>query len=132
MKILDKIRPVIIFSELNMAQRQPRPESPFPFEVRNAVKGLGERIRVARLRRRLSQEELADACGIGRRTLYRIESGSAGLAVGHIFTVLWKLGLLSTANALADPDQDEHGKILEAARLPQRVRSGAAAIDNDF
>ena len=80
----------------------------------------------------MSQEELADACGIGRRTLYRIESGGAGIAVGHIFAVLWKLGLLSTASSLADPDQDEHGKILEAARLPRRVRSAASPVDNDF
>lgn len=115
-----------------MAQLETRREAPLPFEVRNAVKGLGDRIRIARIRRRMSQDELADACGIGRRTLYRIESGGAGIAVGHIFAVLWKLGLLNTASALADPDQDEHGKILEAARLPQRVRSGAAAVDNDF
>ena len=45
--------------------------------------------------------------------------------------MLWKLGLLSTAAALADPDNDEHGRILEAARRPQRVRQ-SAAIDNDF
>lgn len=32
--------------------------------------------------------------------------------------------------AVADPDTDEHGKILEAARRPQRVR--VSTPDNDF
>ena len=41
------------------------------------------------------------------------------------------LGLLGTAAALADPDTDEHGRILEAARRPQRVRQ-SAVVDNDF
>lgn len=101
-----------------------------PFEVQQSVALLGERIRTARLRRQLSTEELASACGLGRRTLYRIESGEPGVAMGSVLAVLWKLGLLNTVQAVADPDEDEHGKILEAARRPQRVR--AAAIDNDF
>lgn len=101
-----------------------------PFEVQQSVALLGERIRTARLRRQLSTDELARACGLGRRTLYRIESGEPGVAMGSVLAVLWKLGLLNTMLAVADPDDDEHGKILEAARRPQRVR--AAAIDNDF
>ena len=45
--------------------------------------------------------------------------------------MLWTLGLLSTAAALANPDADEHGKILEAARRPKRVRHPVDS-DNDF
>lgn len=115
-----------------MAQSDDATQSPLPFEVRTAVSSLGERIRIARIRRRMNQDELATACGLSRRTLYRIESGEAGIAVGNIFTVLWKLGLLDATSILANPDLDEHGKILESARLPQRVRSSAAGIDNDF
>lgn len=115
-----------------MTQHKKAMTTPLPFEVRNAVKGLGERIRVARIRRRMSQDELAQACGINRRTLYRIESGEAGIAVGNIFAVLWKMGLLDSTKVLADPGQDEHGKILESARLPQRVRASESDIDNDF
>jgi hypothetical protein len=40
------------------------------------------------------------------------------------------LGLLPTAKALASPETDEHGKTLELARLPERVRGSAP--DNDF
>lgn len=103
---------------------------PLPVDVEQSVRRLGEHIRTARLRRQLSTEELAQACGIGRRTLYRIENGEPGVAVGTLLAVLWKLGLLDTVRAVADPDTDEHGKILEAARRPQRVR--ASAPDNDF
>lgn len=99
-----------------------------PLEVTTAVKQLGENIRLARVRRRMSQDELAEACKITRKTLYALENGKSGTTVATVFSVLWKLGLLGTANALANPDADEHGKILEAARRSKRVRQ---AIDND-
>lgn len=102
-----------------------------PLEVTSATQRLGENIRLARVRRRLSQEELAQACGITRKTLYALEKGRPGATVATAFTVLWKLGLLSTAVALADPDADEHGKILEVARMPKRVRNPVDS-DNDF
>jgi DNA-binding XRE family transcriptional regulator len=102
-----------------------------PLEVTTAALQLGQNIRVARIRRRMSQEELAQACGITRKTLYALEKGGTAGTLGTVFTVLWKLGLLSTAAALADPDADEHGRILEAARRPRRVRQ-SAAVDNDF
>ena len=102
-----------------------------PLEVTTVAKQLGQNIRVARIRRRMSQEELAQACGITRKTLYGLEKGGTASTLGTVFTVLWKLGLLGTAAALADPDTDEHGRILEAARRPLRVRQSAVA-DNDF
>jgi DNA-binding XRE family transcriptional regulator len=104
-----------------------------PLEVTKAAHRLGENVRLARIRRRMSQEELAQACGITRKTLYALEKGSPGASVATAFTVLWKLGLLSTATALADPDADEHGRILEAARRPKRVRNPVDSDnDNDF
>lgn len=102
-----------------------------PMEVTTAARKLGDNVRLARVRRRLGQEELAVASGITRKTLYALEKGAPGASVATAFTVLWKLGLLGTAAALADPDADEHGKILEAARRPKRVRNPADS-DNDF
>ena len=101
-----------------------------PYEVRKLVVELGRRIRIARIRRNKNQDELARACGITRRTLYRLEQGDPGIANGTVLTVLWTLGLLDSASGIADPDTDEHGKILEAARRPTRVR--AEKLDNDF
>lgn len=106
-------------------------ETTLPLEVTTAVQRLGENVRLARVRRHLNQEELAQACGITRKTLYALEKGTPGATIATAFTVLWKLGLLSTAAVLADPDADEHGKILEAARRPKRVRN-PVDTDNDF
>ncbi len=96
-----------------------------------ATQRLGENVRLARVRRRMSQQELALACGITRKTVYALEKGVPGTTIATVFAVLWKLGLLSTVQAIADPDADEHGRVLEAARRPQRVRPPAEA-DNDF
>jgi hypothetical protein len=60
-----------------------------------------------------------------------LRPGDAGVALGTYLTVLWKLGLLDTVQGVANPDDDEHGKILEAARRPTRVRAQAPQ-DNDF
>ena len=107
-------------------------------EISTAALKFGENVRLARVRRHLTQEELAQACGIARKTLYALEKGAPGATKGApgatiatAFAVLWKLGLLSTAAGLANPDADEHGKILEAARRPKRVRN-PVDIDNDF
>lgn len=84
------------------------------------------------MRRQMSQDELAQACSIARRTLFSIEVGAPGIAIGNIFIVLWKLGLLSSTRAVADPDADDHGKILEAAKVGKRARRTSEPEDNDF
>ena len=112
--------------------RARRAHTSLPYEVSTAARTLGERIRLARLRRRMEQEDLARAVGTTRRTIWSIETGKPGVALGTVMAVLWKLGLLDTFAAVADPDQDGHGKVLEAARLPQRAHSAAGKLDNDF
>lgn len=105
--------------------------TPYPFEVQGAARQLGANIGQARKRRRMTQDELAIACGTTRKTVATLERGSPGTTIGTVFSILWKLGLLAGAAALADPDADEHGKILEAARQPQRIRP-SIDLDNDF
>lgn len=102
-----------------------------PFEVRQAIVKLGESLRTARARRNMSQDELATAAQVSRKTLYALENGAPGATIGTVVSVLWALGLIDTMNGLANPDTDEHGRILEAARRPMRVRSPGGP-DNDF
>lgn len=102
-----------------------------PFEVRQAMVKLGENLRTARLRRQTSQDDLAAAAQITPKTLYALEKGAPGVSTGTLLSVLWALGLLDSAAAMADPDADEHGRILEAARRPKRAGSPSGA-DNDF
>ena len=114
-----------------MTQNSSKFSEPTPYEVKSFLDGLGRRVRTARVRRGLSTEEFARACGIARRSLYRIETGEPGVALGTFLSVLWTLGLLESAQGIAHPDDDEHGKILEAARRPKRVRTQVGQ-NNDF
>lgn len=104
-----------------------------PMQATERVAQLGQRIRVARLRRGWSVAELAGKAGINRNTLTALELGKPGTAVGVCFTVLWALGIDKSLDAVADPDTDLHGKALEASRRPTRAsKSRKASDDYDF
>lgn len=92
-----------------------------PMQVTERIAQLGQRIRIARIRRGWSVAELAGKAGINRNTLTALELGKPGTAVGVCFTVLWALGLDTSLDAVAEPDTDLHGKALEASRRPARA-----------
>lgn len=93
-----------------------------PFEVTKRLKTLGSRVRIARKRRGFSVQELAEKVGINRNTLTALELGKPGIALSAVVKILWTLGLDSSLDAVANPDTDTHGKALEGARRPTRVR----------
>jgi transcriptional regulator with XRE-family HTH domain len=101
--------------------------SALPENVASRIRALGQRIRLARTRRKLSIAELATKAGIDRNTLGALEFGKPGVSISAYFMVLWALGLEHTLDAVAHPDTDSHGKTLEAARRPKRVRKPRAA-----
>jgi len=104
---------------------------PLPLEVSDALKRLGANVRLARIRRQMTQAELARACQMTAKTLHELEAGAPGIAIAKVLSALWALGLLADAVALANPEHDEHGKTLERARSPQRVRA-RVQNENDF
>ncbi|MBQ7532980.1 MAG: helix-turn-helix transcriptional regulator [Bacteroidales bacterium] len=57
------------------------------------MREFGENIHLARLRRDLSSEQVAERAGISRNTLIKIEHGDEGVAIGMYFRVLIVLGL---------------------------------------
>lgn len=102
-------------------------------ETTERVSQLGQRIRIARIRRNWSVADLAAKAGINRNTLTALELGKAGTSVGVCFTVLWALGLDKSLGGVADPDTDLHGKALEASRRPKRAgRVSKASGEYDF
>jgi transcriptional regulator with XRE-family HTH domain len=105
--------------------------SKFPISpvVLEQVRIMGQRIRLARLRRGWSVAELALKAGINRNTLTALELGKPGTAMGVGFSVLWALGLDRTLEAVADPDADLHGKALEMAKRP--LRAGKPRLSKD-
>ena len=52
------------------------------------MRELGENFHLARLRRDLSSEQVAERAGISRNTLIKIERGDEGVAIGMYFRVL--------------------------------------------
>ncbi len=54
---------------------------------------LGENIKLARLRRKLSTQQVSERADISRKTLSSIEIGSNGVSIGNYIQVLFVLGL---------------------------------------
>ena len=65
---------------------------------------LGENIHLARLRRDLTSEQVAERAGISRNTLIKIERGDEGVAIGMFFRVLIVLGLQDDLLLIARDD----------------------------
>ncbi len=85
------------------------------------LKELGAQLQFARLRRKLSAEQIAERTGLGRKTIYNIEQGSPTVAIGSFLQVLFLLGLEKdlTTVAAADP----LGRKLQDAGIITRKRA---------
>ncbi|MDR1279920.1 MAG: helix-turn-helix domain-containing protein [Opitutaceae bacterium] len=79
---------------------------------------LGERLRLARLRRRYSAASVATRAGIARATLHRVEAGDPGVSIGTYASVLRVLGLHRDLDLIAR--DDEMGRRLQDMNLPTR------------
>lgn len=66
---------------------------------------VGEQIKLARLRRTLTAEQVAERAGINRTTLWNIEKGSSNVAMAAYAQVLFVLGLEKDLLKLADDDE---------------------------
>lgn len=83
---------------------------------------MGEQIRLARLRRRLTAELVAERAGISRMTLSNIEKGSPSVAIGSYAAVLHALNGMDRDLLLVAKD-DELGRKLQDLGLPTRCRA---------
>jgi len=97
---------------------------------RRILERVGENLRLARLRRKLSAAKVAERAGISRNTLYLLETGSSSTSIITLFQVLVVLGLEHDFSKLASDDQ--LGRRLEDARLKaSRVRSSMSRRKTD-
>lgn len=76
---------------------------------------LGENIKLARLRRKLSAGLVAERADISRATLWQIEKGSPSVAIGTYIQVLFVLGLEKDFLKIAG--DDKLGRKLQDAEL---------------
>lgn len=99
---------------------------------REAAVLLGQLIRLARIRHKLTFEELAERAGVSRGLLHRIERGDPGCAIGSVFEVASIVGV-----RLFDADQPALAKSIASndatlALLPKSVRRSTRPVKDDF
>jgi transcriptional regulator with XRE-family HTH domain len=82
---------------------------------------VGENIRLARLRRDLSAAQVAERAGISRTTLYKVETGDPGVAIGIYLKTLFVLNL--EGDLLKIAGDDPFGRTLQDVRLVTRERA---------
>ena len=97
-----------------------------------ALKLLSRHIRVTRIERGITTQELAERAGISRGLLRRIENGDPGCSIGAVFEVAAILGV-----PLFNADQKaltaENIRICnKLSLLPSEVRKRRLEINDDF
>jgi len=95
----------------------------FPAAARQLV-ALGERLRAARRRRRLTQAVVAARVGVSKQTLAKLESGNPATSLATALRVLAVLGLAQDIDRLAA--NDEIGRRLQDIEQPGPPRGRAA------
>lgn len=90
-------------------------------DTQKILETMGEQIKMARLRRNLSTELVAERAGISRATLWAVEKGTPTVALGTYAAVLHALGGMDRDLELVARD-DEFGRKLQDLKLPTRKR----------
>ncbi|MDW3650002.1 MAG: helix-turn-helix transcriptional regulator [Bacteroidia bacterium] len=71
---------------------------------RRILENLGENIKLARLRRKLTAEQVANRANISRKTLWNVEKGSEHISIGVFLQVLSVLGFQKELENIAKDD----------------------------
>lgn len=95
----------------------PRLTPPLYPRTRDRAIALGDRLRLARRRRRITLDDLAARVGTTRVTLGRLEHGDLSVSLALLVRVLGALGLEEDIDRLAA--NDEIGRRLQDARTPR-------------
>lgn len=90
-------------------------------KLQKILKQMGENIKLARLRRRLTAHQVAERAGITRTTLWNIEKGSSQVAMRSYCMVLFVLGLADDLLKIAT--DDVFGRKLQDAVLLDKKRA---------
>ena len=102
-----------------------------PYPVEQALKRLGSNLRTARIRRKMTIEDVAERIGTGPRAIMDAEKGKSSTGAAVYTALLWVYNLLGPFEELADPGRDSEGLSHEARKEKSRARK-SGRLDNDF
>jgi len=90
-------------------------------QIKRILQELGENIKLARLRRKLSAEQVSERANLSRPTLLAMEKGSSGVAMSSYAQVLFVLGL--EKDLLKVAEDDKLGRKLQDAGMVVKERA---------
>ena len=102
-------------------------KTPILPQAQKSLEIFGENIRLARLRRKLSMEQIAERAGISRSTLTKIEMGDDSVSMGSYFQVLFVMRL--DKDFLNVAKDDELGRKIQDAGLLTKQRAPKSTKD---
>jgi transcriptional regulator with XRE-family HTH domain len=88
----------------------------------------GDRLRLARLRRRLTAKQVSERSGMAAMTLRSLERGSPGVTMGAYLAVMQVLGIETDLDLLARADPQ--GRELQDARMSPRSPAWPSAVSD--
>lgn len=91
-------------------------------QTQDILRQMGNQIKLARLRRNLPSQLVAERAGISRGTLWNVENGNPSVAIGIYASVLHALNNMDSDLLLIAKD-DELGRKLQDLALPTRKRA---------
>ncbi len=94
-----------------------------PSKVKRALTKLGADVALARRKRSLTTMMMAERLGIAKSTYLKIEKGDPTVAMGAYAMTFFVLGFDDALGDIVDPRRDDQGLLLDAERLPKRVRA---------
>jgi transcriptional regulator with XRE-family HTH domain len=95
--------------------------------VQQILDELGENIKLARLRRKLSTMQVSERANLSRQTIVSIEKGMSGVSIGAYLQVLFVLGLEKDMLTVAGDDllgrKLQDSKLLVKSRAPKSTKT---------
>jgi DNA-binding XRE family transcriptional regulator len=93
-----------------------------PATLRRSLVKFGADVALARRKRQLTVAMMAERLGVAKSTYLRVEKGDPSVALGVYAMALFVLGFGDALGDLVDARRDDQGLLLDAERLPKRVR----------
>ncbi|MBR2597345.1 MAG: helix-turn-helix transcriptional regulator [Saccharofermentans sp.] len=90
-------------------------------DMKRTLSLMGEQIRLARLRRKITLETVVNRTMLSRSTVWKIEKGDPTVSIGAYTRVLKAIGIMDDLLLIAK--DDEYGRLLQDAELDRRRKT---------